>query len=186
MLTAVVLVLAQVAAAAPASTPAPTPRPVLHEAKDVSPVQELGPGNNLGASAGKIKLKKGVSFDQAEAPVPPKPTPVPVSKGGAAAAPAAAAPAEVRVDLEKKYRDRYEAARRALEDAVTASRTALANAPGCMTYSGKNWQTTDCSTRDAALLPYKTAESAAALELSRVKKDCQDDVQCMPYWVQPR
>lgn len=184
ILTASILVLAQVAAATP--SPTPTPRPIVHQAKDVTPVQDLGPGNNLGASAGKIKLKRGVSFDQDQAPILPTPTPVPISKGGAPAAPAAAAPAEGRADLEKKYRDRYEAARRSLEDAVVASRTANANAPGCMTYSGKNWSTTDCSTRDAALLPYKTSESAAALELARVKKDCQDDIQCMPYWVQPR
>ena len=184
MFTALVLVLAQVAATSPA--PSPTPRPIVHQPKDVSPVQELGPGNNLGASAGKIKLKKGVSFDQAEAPIPPTPTPAAIAKGGAPPAAAAPSSSEGRVDLEKKYRDRYEAAKRSLEDAIVASRTAIANAPGCMTYSGKNWSTTDCSTRDAALLPYKTTESAAALELARVKKDCQDDIHCMPYWVQPR
>ena len=174
-------------------TPTATPSPralVQAPARNISPVQAPSTSNNLSSSAGRIKLNRGTSFAQDAAPTP---APTPEAGSSEAKAAKAAKDAEpksgITPEREKAYRDRAAAIRRQTEDASAALGSALRAAPDCIltqSYSRAFGYSsfTDCTARDGALLPYKTAVAAAAAEAGRLRSDCRNDAWCMPYWVE--
>lgn len=90
--------------------PVPTPTP----ASAKTSTKELGaapapvaPAQDLGGAAGKIKLNRGVSFDQGAAPVLPTPDPKAKSKTGSSPTPKPYDSAE-----EARWRDRANAVRK--------------------------------------------------------------------------